>query len=149
MARQQGAVRIGPISILVLITILCLSVMAVLTLVTADAEETITNRQVESTTAFYANETEAEEFLAQLDNALAQARSSNGSVASALDTLSLPDGATYEQGILTASFVQDSGRRLDIELSIPSVAGYEIVAWRSSTEWNEDDPDKIFWSAPE
>ena len=70
MARQ-GSVRIGPVSILVLIIILCLAVMAVLTLVTAEAEESITVRQEESTTAFYANEAEAQEYLARLDGLLA------------------------------------------------------------------------------
>ena len=56
---KQGSVRIGPVSILVLIIILCLAVMAVLTLITSEAEESITVRQEESTTAFYANEAEA------------------------------------------------------------------------------------------
>ena len=35
---KQGSVRIGPVSILVLIIILCLAVMAVLTLITSEAE---------------------------------------------------------------------------------------------------------------
>lgn len=147
MARQ-GSVRIGPVSILVLIIILCLAVMAVLTLITAEAEESITARQEESVTALYANEAEAQTFLAQLDKALAQARSSNASVQAALGTLALPEDTVYENGILKVAFVQDDGRRLDIELSMPNTAGYEIMAWRASTEWNEEDPDKIFWSAP-
>lgn len=144
MMARQGSVRIGPVSILVLIIILCLAVMAVLTLITAEAEESITLRQEESTTALYENEAEAQRFLAQLDGALA--RSSN--VQAALDTLDLPEGSTYEQGILEVPFVQDNGRRLDIELSFPSAHDYEIIAWRATTEWNEEDPDKIFWSAP-
>ena len=62
---KQGSERIGPVSILVLIIILCLAVMAVLTLITSEAEESITVRQEESTTAFYANEAEAQEYLAR------------------------------------------------------------------------------------
>lgn len=145
MARQQGSVRIGPVSILVVIIILCLAVMAVLALTTAEAEESITTRQEESTTALYANEAEAQVFLAQLDDALA----SNSSVRAALDTLDLPEGAVYENGVLEVAFVQENGRRLDIELSISANASYEIMAWRATTEWNEEDPDKIFWSAPQ
>jgi hypothetical protein len=149
MAGRQGSVRIGPVSILVLIIILCLAVMAVLAITTSEAEESITTRQQDATTALYANETQAQVFLADLDEALAQARAANESVQSALASLELPEGATYENGVLTASFVQDSGRRLDIELSIPNTASYEIMAWRATTEWNEEDPDKIFWSAPQ
>lgn len=74
---KQGSVRIGPVSILVLIIILCLAVMAVLTLITSEAEESITVRQEESTTAFYANEAEAQEYLARLDGLLARANSAH------------------------------------------------------------------------
>ena len=146
MARQ-GSVRIGPVSILVLIIILCLAVMAVLTLVT-EAEESITVRQEESTTAFYANEAEAQEYLARLDGLLARANGAHANVLSAIEVSDAPDGYTYENGVLSISFEQDNGRRLDIELSIPTTAGYEIISWRASTEWNEEDPDKVFWSAP-
>lgn len=149
MASKQGSVRIGPVSILVLIIVLCLAVMAVLTVTTSEAEESITTRQRDATTALYANETEAQAFLADLDEALARARQSNGSVQSALATLELPEGSSYENGMLSVSFVQDNGRTLDIELAIPSTASYEIMAWRATTEWNEEDPDKIFWSAPQ
>ena len=145
---KQGSVRIGPVSILVLIIILCLAVMAVLTLITSEAEESITVRQEESTTAFYANEAEAQEYLARLDGLLARASSAHANVLSAIEVSDAPDGYTYEDGVLSISFVQENGRRLDIELSIPSTADYEIMSWRASTEWNEEDPDKIFWSAP-
>lgn len=149
MASRQGSVRIGPVSILVLIIILCLAVMAVLTVTTSEAEESITTRQEESIATMYANEAEAQTFLADLDSMLALARSVNTSVETALALLDLPEGWTYENGVLSLAFVQDNGRRLDIELALPSTAGYEIMAWRATTEWSEEDPDKVFWSAPQ
>lgn len=149
MASRQGSVRIGPVSVLVLIIILCLAVMAVLTVTTSEAEESITTRQRDATTALYANEAAAQEFLADLDSRLALARSANTSVESALALLDLPEGWTYENGVLSVAFVQDNGRRLDVELALPSTAGYEIMAWRATTEWSEEDPDKVFWSAPQ
>lgn len=149
MASRQGSVRIGPVSILVLIIVLCLAVMAVLTVTTSEAEESITTRQRDATTALYANEAAAQEFLADLDSRLALARFANTSVETALALLDIPEGWTYEDGVLTVAFVQDNGRRLDIELAIPSTAGYEIMAWRATTEWSEEDPDKVFWSAPQ
>lgn len=149
MTGRQGAVRIGPVSILVVIIVLCLAVMAVLTVTTSEAEESITTRQEESVTALYANEAQAQEFLADLDGMLALARDANTSVETALSLLDLPEEWSYENGVLSVAFVQDNGRRLDVELSIPSTAGYEIMAWRATTEWSEEDPDKVFWSAPQ
>lgn len=148
MASRQGTVRIGPVSILVVIIILCLAVMSVLALVTAEAEESITARQEESTTAMYANEVLAQEFLAQLDAKLARAHGTETSVRAVLDQVGLPEGAVYEDGVLHLEFVQENGRRLDVELALPNTDAYEILAWRATTEWNEEDPDKIFWSAP-
>lgn len=146
MAHRQSSVRIGPVTILVLIIVLCLSVMAVLSLATVHAENAVTARQVESTSALYENEVEGQTFLAELDGALAQARASNGSVESALAQLDLPADTTYEGGVLRAGFVQPNGRRLDIELAIPSTSVYEIISWRATTEWEESDPDQVFWS---
>ncbi len=147
MASKQGAVRIGPVSILVVIIVLCLAVMAVLAFTTSEAEKSITMRQEESTTALYANEAEAQKFLAGLDAALADARRSGASVNTALVALGLPDDARYEDGVLTVAFVQDNGRRLDIKLRIATTASYEIMEWRATTEWNEEDPDMVFWSS--
>ena len=96
----------------------------------------------------YKRQAEAQEYLARLDGLLARANSAHANVLSAIEVSDAPDGYTYEDGVLSISFVQENGRRLDIELSIPSTAGYEIMSWRASTEWNEEDPDKIFWSAP-
>jgi hypothetical protein len=147
MAQNHGSVRIGPVSILVLVIMLCLAVMAVLTLATASSDHATTLRQEQSTTEMYANETQAQEFLAQLDAALQEAKVSGSGVEDALSSLDLPEGAMYENGILSVSFVQEGGRRLDVEISLPSTASYEILAWRASTDWNEDDPEKMLWSA--
>lgn len=142
MASRQGNVRIGPVSILVLTIVLCLAVMAVLALTTSEAEESITTRQEQSTIEMYANELEGQTFLARLDAALA----SQPTVAAALASLDLPEGSTFENNVLKVGFEQPGGRRLDIELSIPNKSGYQVIAWRASTEWNEEDPDVIFWS---
>lgn len=57
MAKPHGSVRIGPISLFTLIIILCLAVLAVLSLTTARAELSITERQAQTTTETYALET--------------------------------------------------------------------------------------------
>lgn len=76
MAKPHGSVRIGPISLFTLIIILCLAVLAVLSLTTARAELSITERQAQTTTETYALETAGQEFVAAVDAALAEGGSS-------------------------------------------------------------------------
>lgn len=76
VAKPHGSVRIGPISLFTLIIILCLAVLAVLSLTTARAELSITERQAQTTTETYVLETAGQEFVAAVDAALAEGRSS-------------------------------------------------------------------------
>lgn len=72
MAKPHGSVRIGPISLFTLIIILCLSVLAVLSVTTARAELSVTERQAATTTETYGLETAAQMFVAEVDGALAR-----------------------------------------------------------------------------
>lgn len=72
MAKPHGSVRIGPISLFTLIIILCLSVLAVLSLTTARAELSITERQAATTTETYQLEQAGQKFLSEVDGALKQ-----------------------------------------------------------------------------
>ena len=63
MARPHGSVRIGPISLFTLIIILCLAVLAVLSVTTARAELSVTERQAATTTETYQLEVRGQEFL--------------------------------------------------------------------------------------
>lgn len=76
MAKPHGSVRIGPISLFTLIIILCLAVLAVLSVTTARAELSITERQAATTTETYQLETAAQQFVAEVDAALAEGSSS-------------------------------------------------------------------------
>ncbi len=71
MAKPHGSVRIGPISLFTLIIILCLAVLAVLSVTTARAELSITERQAATTTETYQLETVGQQFVAAVDGALA------------------------------------------------------------------------------
>ena len=76
VAKPHGSVRIGPISLFTLIIILCLAVLAVLSLTTAPAQPPTTDRHAHTTTETYALETAGQEFVAAVDAALAEGRSS-------------------------------------------------------------------------
>ena len=82
--RGRGSVRIGPISLFALVIILCLAVMAVLSVTTAQATYAAAERQASFTADTYANERAGQEFAADIDAALAPVRAAGGGLAEAL-----------------------------------------------------------------
>ncbi|MCI8468909.1 MAG: hypothetical protein HFJ75_05415 [Eggerthellaceae bacterium] len=77
MAKSHGSVRMGPISLFTLIITLCLAVMAVLAVTTAQASYSLTQRQAAAATEVYAVETAAQQFVGGLDAELTAARAAN------------------------------------------------------------------------
>ena len=72
MAKPHGSVRIGPISLFTLIIVLCLAVLTVLSVTTSLAELSTTERQVATTTETYQLEAVGQQFVADVDAALAE-----------------------------------------------------------------------------
>ena len=101
VAKPHGSVRIGPISLFTLIIILCLAVLAVLSLTTARAELSITERQAQTTTETYALETAGQEFVAAVDAALAEGGSS--ALDEVLSTYGVTEAAADAEAVADAS----------------------------------------------
>ncbi|MFR7493480.1 MAG: hypothetical protein ACLUVF_01945 [Adlercreutzia sp.] len=72
MAKPHGSVRIGPISLFALIIVLCLAVLTVLSVTTSLAELSTTERQAATTTETYQLEAVGQQFVADVDAALAE-----------------------------------------------------------------------------
>lgn len=72
MAKPHGSVRIGPISLFTLIIVLCLAVLTVLSVTTSLAELSTTERQAATTTETYQLEAVGQQFVADVDAALAE-----------------------------------------------------------------------------
>lgn len=91
MAKTHGSVRIGPISLLTLVIVLCLAVMAVLTVATAQASLNLTTRQAKATTTLYGDEIAGQKFVAATDAYLVAHGTDEGfstqTIADALPTL--------------------------------------------------------------
>ena len=64
MARYQASMKMGALNLLILIIALSLTVLSVLTLVTAHANETLAQKQADSVTETYAEEIAGQAFLA-------------------------------------------------------------------------------------
>ncbi len=118
--RGRGSVRIGPISLFALVIILCLAVMAVLSVTTAQATYAAAERQASFTTDTYANERAAQELVADVDAALAPVRAAHGGLDEALSAVraALPEGAEMDGSTVKAEFTADSGRTLAVVLEI-------------------------------
>lgn len=174
MARARGSVRMGPVSLFALVIVICLAVLAVLTLVTARASEHRAERQAESVQALYANESAGQALLASLDAWLADKRDAGATQVYALGALegALPDLAAQaaadastsaedaslapavdevsvdaDDAVVSVRFVTPSGRALDIELRIADDLSFVVEAWRATTLWTEDTSDTV-WAGP-
>lgn len=180
-ARTRSSVRMGPITLLVLVVVLCLAVLTVLSLVTARSQQAVTQQQAATVEAGYRNEVAAETFLAQLDGILAQGRSgalTRGEVDAQIANLcgeaaggeelieaddpfslgganagsSSSSTAAFEtahydatQNFISATFKQEGGRKLDIEVEIKSDFTYAVLAWKATTEWTEPGMGNMLW----
>lgn len=176
MARGNSSVRMGPISLFALVIIICLAVMAVLALATARAGLARSERQADSVSALYANERAGQELVARVDALLAQAQKDGLDRGGATDLLAdalpgladaaasataaadedadadlLPqvDTASVDPADATATvrFATESGRLLDIELTVTADLTCETSSWKATTLWTEDTSDTV-WSGP-
>lgn len=153
MAKPHGSVRIGPISLFALIIILCLAVLAVLSLSTSMAELNISERQAQTTTETYQLESVGQTFVADVDAALVEgtldevlpawgvADDSPGVVRDPLVTCS----GTYDGSLITATFSVESGRQLACVLRINTDKTYTIEQWKVTTQWLDDGTGETLW----
>lgn len=154
MARNRKAtsdassVRIGPISIFSLIIILCLAVLSVLTIATAQASFALADKQARFNSDTYVNEVAAQEFLADLDAKLASSRASGATHAQTLEAVkkALPEGASIEGDTVEVQFVTDSGRMLTVTLEITSANRYRISQWSATTQWEAQSSESGVWT---
>ncbi len=118
MAKPHGSVRIGPISLFTLIIILCLAVLAVLSVTTARAELSITERQAATTTETYELESAAQRFVAEVDRALGAGDAALAAVLADYGIVAGSDatpaaGETIEDDTMVAGGDASAGTTLD------------------------------------
>lgn len=124
MAKSKGSVRMGPISLITLIVVLCLAVMAALAVSTAKATYAATERQSYSTADIYTAEGAAQEFLAAVDTQLAPVRAAGGGRAAGLEAvrsagMNLIEGATERDVEATVQIAT-----VEVSVGDDLVAGY-------------------------
>lgn len=147
-----GEVRMGPISLIALVVALCLAVMSVLAVTTARANRALAERQAAFTADDYANEAVAQEFLARVRAAAADGADPAAQAAELAAACAGGDGATVtaagENGRVELHVEAQSGRCLDVLLSVGEDGEVGVEAWRATTLWDEDTGD-VLWTGQE
>ena len=160
VSREEN-VRIGPISVFALIIIICMAVLAVLTISTANASLVLSQRQAVATQELYLDETAAQTFLAEMDDHLATVRTGTSSTtnvsAEALRTIednlvpmrnAAQDAVDGQVEIICnvdgqqvkAEFSCANGRTLKIVVTILSNGTYRIDKWKMTAVENVEQP---------
>lgn len=158
--RAQGStpehVRIGSISVFALVVIICLAVLAVLSLSTANASLTMSQRQADALAQQYLGERAAQEFMAGLDDELSEGSGVNmDAIELSLDDLCakaqnaargrVQANAQVTGDKVTAEFTCDSGRVLTVEVTVRDDGTCRIDKWEMSAVQNEEPPEGQFY----
>lgn len=135
--RSGGSVRMGPISVFALIIILCLSVLAVLSLTTSIAELKVTDRQAATTTQTYLLERTGQDLVADVDAALSRGANLSEifgawSISSTVNgSGEEPTGDAGEESAV--AYLSNNG----------TLAGGDVNVDADAPAWYEMDSDKI------
>lgn len=136
---ESRPVRLGWLSLLVTVVILCLATLSVLGFSTARADLAQAQKQALQTDSVYALECAGQQWLASLDAALCEAHD-----AASLDAL-LPPG-TVRTGSRVSTLQQGAdGRSLSIAAELTADGGFRVVQWSQSAEWaGEEESPALF-----
>ena len=153
MARRTGVVRMGPVAIFVLVTVVCVAIMAVLSVAVSRADLTLVRRQASFMEDDYANETVCQTLYAAVNDLVATGELDASALEAARAEAAATDisgetelSAELEGDRVTARAVQPSGRTLEIVLERADTGtGAEVAAWRASTLWTETN-DTDLWT---
>jgi hypothetical protein len=139
--------RVGPMSVILLVVVIALDAMAVLAVTSARSNLIASNNQAVFCSATYDTETAAQELCAVVDSTLAAARQSgidpvaylsdnlptNG--IQRIDTTDLDIETSMDGNILSISISDDRQRTLTVELTVDIDGTYTITRWQTLGDW--------------
>lgn len=125
--RKMSFTTVGGSSILTIFAVLCFIVFALLSLSTAKANSILSGKSVNSVTAYYKADTQAEEILAQLREG------------------ERPEGVSKKGNTYSYTCDVDENQKLQIEVEITGES-YKIKKWKKAYtgEWKADDSMKVW-----
>ncbi len=123
MSKREAPPAVGGSSLLVIFAVLCLTIFALLSLSTVQADRRLAEASAEAVKKYYAADTKAEMILASIRQG------------------QMPvEGAETKNDIYTYRCEVSDVQALEVEVRITDEK-YEIIRWQliSTTEWEEDD----------
>ncbi|MDO4854296.1 MAG: hypothetical protein Q4A43_02595 [Coriobacteriia bacterium] len=153
MADRTEGVRIGPISLATLIAILLVGVLALLCVTTANAAQTMAQRQASATTETYALDSCGQKMLASISEELSSS-SSLKATASKLSSIaekakkdvgeeSLTIKTSSDSKSLSFTIAAQNGKKLDAKVSQKNGA-LSVDQWKLTSQ--QQDAEETLWS---
>ncbi len=122
MSKHEAPPAVGGSSLLVIFAVLCLTVFALLSLSTVQADSRMAEAAYRAVQDYYTADTEAEQILAQLRQGI------------------VPEGVTKEDNLYSYTCPVSGTQALEVEVQITEDS-YRVLRWQlvSITEWEPDD----------
>ncbi|MCI2057346.1 MAG: hypothetical protein LKJ86_09415 [Oscillibacter sp.] len=125
--RAFAAPAVGGSSLLVIFAVLCLTVFAMLSLSTVQANKRLSDRNAQAVSDYYAADTQAEKILALLRDG------------------AVPDGVQVENNVYSYSVPISQTQELQVKVRADSDA-YVVLCWQavSTTDWQPDESINVW-----
>lgn len=162
MSHQPNAgVRIGPVSLLTLVSVLLLAVLAMLCATTSNAALEMSKRQAATSTSSYSIESCGQAMLAVLDDTAhasgtdaASAVSGIGAQLDAIeqdakanaDTTDLDIDTSVDGTSVLFTVCARNGRKLDARVTFADDLSYSIDEWKVTTTQNDQADSDTLWA---
>ena len=161
MAKETTNVRIGPISLLTLISVLLLSVLAVLCVTSANAAQAMSQRQAAALTATYDLDSCGQNTLAAIDEELQGMSGSSGSFAASVvgvrlqnvqqDALAATGSDEYsittqvDGALIEFTVSANDGKSLEAAIRVNDDMTYTGEKWKTAT--TQAEPEQVLWTS--
>lgn len=136
--RQSSGINIGSASVIMVFSVLCLTVFAVLTFVTANNEYKLSTKSADQVKAYYAADESATETMSQIEN-IVKTTNSYGLITNEVSSLGVTTETSDGNLILSYTEKMDDYQELHVKLlfdgSKISVKQWKLV---NTAEWNAD-----------
>ena len=131
-------VRLGTIAVLFTVVVLCVSVLAVLSVATVRADCAMSQRYAQQVTARLELENEGQRWLRQVLDAAEEK-------GMALTEADLPDGTALDgQTVRTTLSTGERTLTVEVELDFDGASpDYRILSWVNAADWEEDEQVEV------
>ncbi|MDO4582435.1 MAG: hypothetical protein Q4B96_07645 [Bacillota bacterium] len=135
--RRGFGVNVGSASIVMIFAVLCLVVLATLTLLSANSEQKLAARSAQAVSDYYAADAQALDIYAALHRSIVEQGNTPAQAARETDGVQLLSAA--QGGFLSYAVDIDGQQQLQVLLE-PAAERLEVVAWQAVTvgEWEVD-----------